>query len=210
MLRRDPLKLPGIGLSAEECLSVSLALKGTHGQTYLEQRAIPIAVAEAAGVRYMEDFGGRHAVVVPLYDDQDRLASLHGRYIEVSRTQDKMLTLGPGGGVVNVLGGWRVEPLIAVEGLFDALSLGVCGFACVATIGRWVPWIPRVAEGREVWLGFDRSRSGDAETLSYSALMSRRAAVRRMYPPGRSKDWNTALLKQGRAGVTQWIRSNIR
>jgi hypothetical protein len=210
MLRRDPLKLPGTGSSAEECLATSVALKGTPGQTYLERRGIPVAVADLAGVRYIGDFAGRHAIVAPLYDDQDRLASLHGRYIEVSRTQDKMLTLGPGGGVVNVLGGWRTEPLIFVEGLFDALSLAVCGFACAATIGRWVPWIPDAAEGREVWLGFDRSRSGDAEALSYSALMSRGAVVRRIYPPSRSKDWNTALVKQGRAAVTQWIRSSIR
>lgn len=189
----------------------STDLLGTPGQAYAERRGIAgLIAATAAGVRYIEDFNGRQALAVPLHDEHDRLVSLHGRYLETRRGQDKMLTIGPGGGVINVLGGWRVDPLIVVEGLFDALSLAVCGYACVATIGRWVPWLPEIAAGRAVWLGFDRGRSGDAEALSYSSLMSRSATVQRLYPPGQSKDWNTALMKHGRSGVTQWVRTNLR
>jgi len=187
---------------------MSQGLRGTRGQVYVEHRAIPVEVACEAGVRYIDDFGGRAAVVVPLYDNQDRLASLHGRYLEVSRGQDKMLTVGPGGGVINLLGGWRTEPLIIVEGLFDGLSLASCGIACVATIGRWVHWIPDVAAGREVWLAFDRSRSGDTEALSYSARMFR-SSIRRMLPPGQCKDWNTGLVKRGPAAVARAVRMSL-
>lgn len=205
MFRRDPLTLPETTYSAEDCLRVSVPLANTPGQAYAERRGIPLPIAEAANVRYMADFGGRAALVVGLYDHEDRLASLHGRYLEARRGQDKMLTIGPGGGVVSILGGWRVDPLIVVEGLFDALSLGVCGVACVATIGRWVDWLPQVAVGRNVWLSFDRSRSGDAEALSYSSHMTQ-SVVRRMLPPGRSKDWNTALVNHGRGAVSQAVK----
>jgi hypothetical protein len=209
--RRDPLLLPSHGLTAEECFHRSAALAGTPGQKYVEGRGISLGVAEAAGVRYVGDWNdGRSAVVAALRDRDDQVVSCHGRYFESRRDQDKMLTIGPGGGLVNVLGGWRVEPLIIVEGLFDALSVAACGLACVATIGRRVPWLAKAVAGRGVWLAFDRSRSGDAEALSYASLMSGSSEARRLLPPGRSKDWNTALLRQGRGAVAQWLRSSVK
>src|SRR5689334_20247483 len=124
----DPLTLPGTKETPEEGLARTEALPGTPGQAYVERRGIPVMVAENAGVRYAADWAGRPAVVVALLDNRGALASVHGRYLSVLRGQDKMLTIGPGGGVVNVAGGWRMDPLIVVEGLFDALSLAVCGF----------------------------------------------------------------------------------
>ena len=162
-------------------------------------------VADGAGVRYAADFAGRAAVVAGLYDHHGMLASVHGRYLEVGRRQDKMLTIGPGGGTVIVLGGWRSDPLILVEGLFDALSLAVCGYPCAVTIGRWVPWIPEIATGRTVWLAFDAGRSGEAAVSRYAEQM-RTARIRRMLPPGRSKDWNTALVKRGTHVVANWVQ----
>jgi hypothetical protein len=171
----------------------------------MQRRAIPIELAEASGVRYVSDFAGRPAVIAGLYDCRGILASVHGRYLEFGRKQDKMLTIGPGGGTFNVLGGWRADPLIVVEGLFDALSVAVCGYACVATIGRWVPWIPDLAASRTVWLAYDAGRSGEAEFSHYAERIGA-AQVRRLLPPGRSKDWNTALLKRGRAAVAGWLK----
>ena len=210
MVRRpDPLTIPGTNRRAEDCLACSLPLPGTPGQAYAEKRGIAATTAHAAGLRYIADFAGRPAVVIALYDDKDALASVHGRYLDVRRSQDKMLTVGPGGGTINVLGGWRADPLIIVEGLFDALSLAGSGFASVATIGRWVPWLPHVAVGRGIWLAFDRSRSGEAEAVRYSAHMSA-CDVRRMWPPGRSKDWNTALLKYGAGTIARRVSECVR
>jgi Toprim domain-containing protein len=204
----DVLRLPGTQESPEESLARTLPLSGTPGEAYVQRRAIPVKIAEAAGVRYADDFDGRPAVVVALHDRYEMLASVHGRYLSVVRGQDKMLTIGPGGGVANVLGGWRSDPLIVVEGLFDALSLGVCGFACAATIGRWVPWLAEVSEGRTVWLAFDAGRPGDAQFARYAADM-RRSEVKRMLPPGRSKDWNTALVKGGTATVARRVQDYL-
>ena len=200
----DPARMPGRDEPIEETLFRAAPLEGTPGQAYVERRGIAVEIAHAAGVRYDADFGGRAAVIAGLYDQHGRLASVHGRYLEVGRRQDKMLTIGPGGGIVNVLGGWRAEPLMLVEGLFDALSLAACGIACAGTIGRWVPWIAEAAGDRIVWLGFDAGRSGEAECARYAEHMHA-ARVRRILPPGRSKDWNTALVKRGRHAVERWV-----
>ena len=88
------------------------SLPGTPGQIYVERRGIPVRIADAAGVRYAADFAGRAAVVVPLYGRGQSLVSLHTRYLNVLRAQDKMLTIGPGGGVITVLEGWNADPAI--------------------------------------------------------------------------------------------------
>ena len=172
MLRfEDPSRMPGTGESPEECLARALPLTGTPGQAYVERRGVPVDVADAAGVSFDPDFGGRPAVLVDLRDQNGKLVSVHGRYLHNVRGQNKMLTIGHGGGTVNLLGGWHVEPLILVEGLFDALSLATCGHPSVATIGRWAPWLPKVSAGRVVWLAFDACRPGEDDVVRYTELL---------------------------------------
>jgi hypothetical protein len=130
--------------------------------------------------------------------------ALHGRYLHTLRGQDKMLTVGGGDGVISVLGGWRTGPLILVEGLFDALSLATCGISCIATIGRWASWLPHISAGRETWLAFDAGRPGEADVACYGKRLTG-AIIRRMPPPPRCKDWNTALVKCGPDRVHLWI-----
>ena len=183
-------------------------LRATPGEDYVVRRRIPLQIAEAAGLLFAPDFVGRAAVVQPLYDRNLQLVSLHARYIEYQRGQDKMFTIGPGGGAVNVLGGWKTDPLIIVEGLFDALSLAACGWSCSATIGRWVSWLREAAAGRPVWLAMDAGSSGDKEARRYAAHLCH-SSVRRMLPPGNDKDWNTALKKRGRATVWRRVAEQI-
>jgi hypothetical protein len=204
----DPPCMPGTGESIEERLARAVPLAGTPGQAYVGRRGVPSEVADGAGVRFDPDFGGRPAVLVALRNHEGALASVHGRYLHHVRGQNKMLTIGPGGGVVNVLGGWRVDPLILVEGLFDALSLAVCGSASVATVGRWAPWLPKVSAGRVVWLAFDASRPGEADVACYAERL-READARRLPPPPRCKDWSTALVKLGNRVVTHWLRDRL-
>jgi hypothetical protein len=189
-----------------EELERAVPLAGTTGQKYVERRGIPVEVADGAGVRYAADWGGRPAVVVGLYDRHDALVSVHGRYFHVVRGQDKMRTIGPGGGVINVRGGWRMNPLIVVEGLFDALSLAVCGCSCIATIGRPVAWLPEIAAGRRAYVAFDNGRAGDESAARLTAWL---ADARRVYPPGRSLDWNSALVRRGRSAMTRYLEKVI-
>lgn len=200
--------MPGTGEGPGERLARAEPLAGTPGESYVERRGIPRNVADAAGVRFDRDFGGRPAVLVAMRDEKDTLVAVHGRYLHVVRGQNKMLTVGPGGGTVSLLGGWREDPLILVEGLFDALSLATCGWGTVATIGRWAPWLPEVSAGRVVWLGFDASRSGETEVARYTRLLCT-SDLRRLPPPPRCKDWSTALVKRGRTAVTRWMHERL-
>lgn len=184
------------------------SLRATVGQAYVERRGIPLAVADAAGLRFDPDWAGRPAVLVGVHDHDGLLVSVHGRYLSTLRGQDKMLTVGPGGGVIHTGDGWHAEPLILVEGVFDALSLWVCGFGAVATIGRWAPWLPQACSGRAVWLAFDGNRPGEHEACSYAQRLSA-STVQRLAPPERCKDWNTALLRHGRADLARWLRHHL-
>jgi len=204
----DPPLMPRTGESPEELLARSASLAGTPGQDYVEKRGVPLDVAEAAGVRFDADFNGRPAVIVPLHDRNGVLTSIHGRYLQTLRKQNKMLTVGPGGGVINVQGGWSAEPLILVEGLFDALSLATAGIASTATIGRWAPWLPEVCAGRDVWLGFDASRPGDVDAETYAQRLSS-SDVYRLPPPPRCLDWSTALVKIGHRQAAHWVREQL-
>jgi hypothetical protein len=204
----DPPRMPGTGESPQERLDRALPLAGTPGAAYVARRGVPLEVAEAAGVHFEPDWGGRPAVLVAMRDEGGALASVHGRYLHSARGQNKMLTIGPGGGVVNVRGGWRAAPLIVVEGLFDALSLTACGWAAVATVGRWAHWLPEVSAGRTVWLAFDAGRPGDAAATLYAGRL-RGAEARRLPPPPGCKDWSTALAKRGPGTVARWVRDRI-
>ena len=204
----DPSCMPGTGESPAARLARAAAVAGTPGEVYLARRGVPLPVADAAGVRFDPDFVGRPALLVPLCDQTGNIASLHGRYLQVVRGENKMLTVGAERGLVTVRGGWQAEPLILVEGMFDALSLAACGYPCVATIGRWAPWLAEEASGREVWLAFDAGRPGEANAACYRERLSG-SRVRRLPPPPRCKDWNTALVKRGPALVTRWLRDCI-
>src|SRR5262249_18810577 len=140
-------------------------------------------LASSADVRFLADCNGRPAVVVLLRDQNDSATAVHARYLEHARGQDKMLTFGVRGGIIAVLPHWRSDPLILVEGLFDALSLAVCGYASIATIGRWAGWLPEFAARRNIWLAFDGNRPGDALANSAAALLCD-SQVRRLRPPG--------------------------
>lgn len=204
----DPPLMPGTGHSPEQHLARAVPLAGTPGEVYVARRGVSLSVAAAAGVLFERDFGGRPAVLAALRDREGALVSLHGRYLHTVRGQGKMLTIGRGGGLLGVLGGWRTEPLILVEGLFDALSLATCGWASVATIGRWASWLPEVAAGRTVWLAFDAGRPGEADVSCYAARL-RASDVRRLPPPTRCQDWSTALVKHGRSHVARWLRERL-
>jgi hypothetical protein len=204
----DPPNMPGTGEGPAERFASAGELAGTAAAGYLQKRHVPLQVAEAAEVRFDAQFAGRAAVVVALRDAGNRVTALHGRYLEVRRGQNKMLTFGSGGGVIAMPGGLQAEQPILVEGLFDALSLASCGWPCVATIGRWAPWLAEQWAEKTVWLGFDAGKPGEAEYARHGRLLCR-SKVRRLLPPPRCQDWNTALVKRGPSVVAHWIREQL-
>jgi hypothetical protein len=207
--RIDPILMPVSRETPVERLEKSLALADTPGQRYVEKRGIPLTIAREAGVRFDYEWNGRPAVLAPMRNKEGDLRSLHGRYLSVTGKQNKMFTIGPGGGIFRVGDGWDADPIILVEGLFDALSLATCGFSALATVGRIAPWLPEICKDRSVMLAFDGNSPGESETLHYKGFLAC-AQCHRMAPPGKCKDWNTALLKQGMHGIQQWVNMNCR
>lgn len=204
----DPPVMPGNGLAPERVYVEAGYLLDTPGGAYMERRGIPPRMAAEFGVRFDPCFGGRPAVVIALRDRDGTLTSVHGRYLHTARGQSKMLTVGVGGGAICLSGAWETQPLILVEGLFDALSLAVCGWQAIATIGRPVPSLGEVAAGRTVWVAFDNGRSGEANAACYRSRLTG-SELRRLHPPDRCKDWNTALLKRGVRSVSKWVSDRI-
>ncbi len=197
--------LPSTGESPETLWLRSLALPGSDAEPYLATRRVPLAVAEAAGVRFTPDLKGRPAVLARLTGPIGEFRSVHGRYLHVCRGEGKMFTIGRSGGAYISPGGLEADPLVLVEGLFDALSLAAAGLPSVATIGRWVDWLPARIERREVWLAFDSNRPGDRWAREWAAQLPE-ARTFRLRPPGGRGDWNAAARRIGACDLERWIR----
>lgn len=209
MLRfNDPLLMPKTLETPQERLAGGIPLTGTPGQWYVEKRGIPCSVAHEAGVRFDPDWSGRPAVIAPMYDLNGNLCSVHGRYLQHLGKENKMFTIGPGGGMIQILNARDTNLVIIVEGLFDALSLAVCGFSSLATVGRHTSWLQEFCDGKKVLLAFDANKPGEAETNHYRSLL-KGVNVSRIIPPHHSKDWNTALLKSGAAILSLHLRTYI-
>lgn len=205
----DPLLMPQTGETPQQRLLRALPLAGTPGADYVEKRGIPLAIANEAGVCYDEHWNGREAVVVPMRDHQGILYAVHGRYLQHFGKQNKMFTLGSEGGIIKVNGNTQTNAIILTEGLFDALSLSVCGYGAMATVGRWAAWLPGYCSGQTVFIAFDATRSGESETMVYKERL-KGARVLRLLPPDRCKDWNTALRKRGSVVVTRCLQHALR
>lgn len=200
--------MPNTGETPEYRMFHALPLIGTQGQKYVEKRGIPIAIAHEAGVRFDPDWNGREAVIAPMIDLQGMFCSTHGRYLQIFGKQNKMLTIGKPNGIINVSGTTESNVIILVEGLFDALSLAVCGYGSFATVGRWASWLPEFCVDKTVLVAFDATHSGEADAAIYRQRL-KGANVCRFLPPDRCKDWNTALLKRGQAIVTRRLHDAL-
>jgi len=200
----DPTVDPLSGDDPATALVTSLAVDEPPCAAYLTRRWIPLEVARTAGVRYAPSFAGRAAVLAPMRRRDGELAAVTARYLTTVRGQEKILTVGHEGGVFSVLDGLWADSLVLVEGVFDALSLAVCGVPCVATIGRYVAWLAELAAGRAVLLGFDGNKVGDHAARYYKDRMAG-VDCRRLRPPPSCKDWSAALGKLGAAGLGRWL-----
>jgi hypothetical protein len=200
----DAERLPSSGEGPDELWHRSQPLRGSEAEAYLAKRRVPLGVAEAAEVRFTEDLEGRTAVLARLTGPSGELRAVHGRYLHNRHGEGKMLTVGRPGGVF-AAGGLDADPLVLVEGVFDALSLAAAGLPAVATIGRWVDWLPAGRAGRDVWLAFDGNRPGERWAVGWAEALGG-GRVLRLRPPGGRGDWNSAARRIGAADLERWIR----
>jgi hypothetical protein len=200
----DPPVVPDSGETPAAAFAAARPPDDPRCLAYLEKRRIPLAVAEAADVRFTPSFNGRPAVLAAMRHHDGDLQAVTARYLITARDEWKILTVGHAGGVFAVLDGLRADPLLLVEGVFDALSVALCGHPCIATIGRFVDWMPGFAAGRTVLLAFDGNKVGDHAARYYKDRMPD-STCRRLRPPPQCKDWSSALAKRGLSTVRQWL-----
>ena len=181
-------------------------LAGTPGEAYLAGRGLPLALCEAAGVRYAGDWHGRPAVLFPIVNAGGHEIAAQGRYLTSLDGRPNFYTEGPKKeGVFVSPGAWDAGEITITEAPIDALSLCLCEYPALALVGKsWPEWLPAfvAAKRRRVFLAFDADqpdargiRAGDqaaeklGEALRYYDCRSDRLR------PGRAKDWNAQLLE---------------
>jgi hypothetical protein len=198
----------------------AVSVAGTPGETYLASRGIPIEVATAAGVRYLERWehwtrdesgdwrleGTSRRVVFGIVDKLGELIGIQGRKIGDSERGEKMLTNGHGG-IFAAGTPWPLEEtqrVAIVEAPIDALSLTAIGMPALATQGTsWPAWLPLALAFRKVLLAHDNDeptadgeRAGRSPHLAWCPRCVRTAPNPERFWP-LSKDWNQDLQDLG-------------
>jgi DNA primase len=193
------------------------ALPGSRGEGYLQQRGIPLALAQQYGVGYAAPGTWPHAardwrggrVVFPHTTPEGHVVNLYGRAVGTAEQVPKAKRHDhlPGAkGFFNataLLAG--LEPLWVCEGAFDALALLVAGVPRVVAIfgvqgWRW-DWVREV---RELVFALDADPAGQQQwrqLARQAALRGKRVAVLPAAAYGGCKDvsdaWATGVLAVG-------------
>ena len=188
-------------------------IQNTFGQVYLESRKIPLELAEKSGVRFSARFYGRAAVLFPMFDRNNELIAINGRFTDGQEVNGKLKTQTAGKkslGLFVTPDALESDTIAVCEGVFDALSLHLCGLPAVAVVGTSAPeWLPNALAFRRVLIASDADDAGDkfAEKLTM-LLRSRGARVARLRS-GNGKDWNENLINVGREAMRARIERQI-
>jgi Toprim-like len=183
-------------------------LLGSPGAAYLQQRGIPLALAQQLGVGYAapgtwphpaRDWrGGR--VVFPHTTPDGRLVNLYGRAVGTAEQVPKAKRHDHLPGVKGYFNAAALQagpgPLWVCEGVFDALALLAAGVSRVVAIfgvhgWRW-DWVREV---RELVFALDADTAGQQQwrqLARQAALRGKRVAVLPPEAYGGHKDVNEA------------------
>jgi DNA primase len=193
---------------AQQLAAFQAALLGSRGATYLQQRGIPLVLAQQHGVGYAgpgtwphvaRDWrGGR--VVFPHTTPDGQVVNLYGRAVGTAEhvpkaTRHDHLPGAKGSFNAAVLQG-DAGPLWVCEGAFDALALLAAGVSRVVgdlwRAGLAWEWAREV---REVVFALDADAAGQQQWRQLGrqvALRGKRAAVLEPEAYGGQKDVSTA------------------
>jgi DNA-directed RNA polymerase subunit RPC12/RpoP len=196
-----------------QVLKDAVPVFGTAGAKYIEKRGIPIELASPANVLFSTDFYGRPAVLFPMHNRDGELVAFNGRFTDGKESKGKLKTQSVGKksfGLFATHGALESEIITVCEGVFDALSLHLCGLPAVAIVGTSFPeWLSSALAFQKVFVATDADESGDkaAESL-VNVLRSRGARAVRMRPEG-AKDWNDVLLNNGADALREFVELRI-
>jgi len=176
------------------------AREALPGARYLTGRALPLAVARAARVRYAGDWYGRAAVVFPMQGATGRLVAAEARYIDTGTPKSR--SAGPkSAGVFEALpGALEADGVAICEGPITALSLAACGLPAIALCGhgRLPAWLIQRFALRRVLLALDWGEQGAEESARQvtAALTALGSHVYRLRLPA-GQDANDYLQEHG-------------
>lgn len=197
-------------------------LAGTRGEAYLGQRGIPLAVAEAAEVRFSPAWFNQASVVFPLKNRQNEIIAAQGRAVRgnakltsgpkrngvffapalKSHARDKTDVFRPFDSVL--------PAVILTEAPIDALSLAACGFPALALCGTSGPdWLHIACGLRRVLLAFDADDAGDQAAITIADRLQPFGSKCQRLIPSQGKDWNEALMVMGSASLTDELMTTI-
>ena len=199
---------PGRPDLAQQLAAFQAALPGSRGATYLQQRGIPLALAQQCGVGYAapgtwphkaRDWrGGR--VVFPHTTPDDRLVNLYGRAVGTAEQVPKAKRHDHLPGAKGYFNATALQagpgPLWVCEGAFDALALLAAGVPRVVAIfgvqgWRW-EWAREV---RELVFALDADAAGQQQWRQLARQAALRGKQVRVLPTaayGGYKDVNEA------------------
>jgi len=195
------------------------ALPGSRGATYLQQRGIPLALAQQLGVGYAAPGSWPHAardwrggrVVFPHTTPDGRLVNLYGRAVgtaeEVPKAKRHDHLPGEKGYCNAAALQAGAGPLWVCEGAFDTLALLAAGVPRVVAIfgvqgWRW-DWVRDV---RELVFALDADAAGQQQWRALArqaVLRGRRVAVLAPAAYGGHKDVSAAWAA-GMLAVDTW------
>src|SRR5919201_482054 len=201
---------------AQQLAAFQAALPGSRGAPYLQQRGIPLALAQQLGVGYAAPGTWPHAardwrggrVVFPHTTPDGRLVNLYGRAVGTAEQVPKAKRHDhlPGAKGYFNTGALQagVGPLWVCEGAFDALALLAAGVSRVIAIfgvygWRW-DWVREV---RELVFALDADAAGQQQwhqLARQAALRGKRVAVLPPQTYGGCKDVSDAWGAGGLAG----------
>jgi DNA primase len=202
---------------AQQLAAFQAALAASPGAAYLQQRGIPLALAQQHGVGYAAPGTWPHAardwrggrVVFPHTMPDGRLVNLYGRAVGAAEEVPKAKRHDHLPGVKGYFNAAALQadagPLWVCEGAFDALALLAAGISCVVAIfgvqgWRW-EWAREV---RELVFALDADPAGQQQwrqLARQAALRGKQVAVLPVAAYGGCKDvsdaWVTGVLAVG-------------
>jgi DNA primase len=204
---------------AQQLAAFQAALPGSCGAAYLQQRGIPLALAQQLGVGYAAPGAWPHAardwrggrVVFPHTTPDGRLVNLYGRAVGTAEQVPKAKRHDHLPGIKGYFNAPALQagagPLWVCEGTFDALALLAAGVARVVAIfgvqgWRW-DWAREV---RELVVALDADSAGQQQwrqLARQAALRGKQVAVLPATAYGGHKDVNEAWVA-GTLTVDPW------
>jgi hypothetical protein len=215
-----PAPVPARPDLAQQLAAFQAALPGSRGAAYLQQRGIPLALAQQLGVGYAAPgtwphpardwHGGR--VVFPHTTPDGHLVNLYGRAVSTEEQVPKAKRHDHLPGEKGYFNAAALQasagPLWVCEGAFDALALLAAGVSRVVAIfgvhgWRW-DWVREV---RELVFALDADAAGQQQwriLARQAALRGKQVAVLEPAAYGGRKDVNEAWVARTLA-VNTWL-----